>query len=380
MSETENIQEEQPQQTPQVEVQENVTETPEEEPRYSKIEHLQPESNTSVKRVYFTNVPYDISEDDFSDFLKEYEPISVLIPYQYIVKFGNRKTVQPLGVAYADFATPEAANKVVLEVAGKQFPERRQALRVKLFEAYDPKKSKAGQPRENRLISKFKKHYLKSESPKIEGEEQQDGPDSADTATEEQPQGESQQTPENDVNQNDAQHVDETKNTSVSSKSSPKLSQTWVYVTKLANGTLDLDLSKHFEEFSPSDIYVFKFKPNHHRNKFFNKVQLSAIMKFPEVEGIEDIASHISAKMTGTKLNNSKISVKPSFEKKVIEVVNAAKIKEKTPEPTEEVSSPVENEQLGEQDVKPEVVDGEVVVSSSNNNQEVAEQQNPSEE
>ncbi|OBA24741.1 hypothetical protein HANVADRAFT_28073 [Hanseniaspora valbyensis NRRL Y-1626] len=347
MSETENIQEEQPQQIPQVEVQENVTETPQEEPRYSKIEHLQPESNTSVKRVYFTNVPYDISEDDFSDFLKEYEPISVLIPYQYIVKFGNRKTVQPLGVAYADFVTPEAANKVVLEVAGKQFPERRQALRVKLFEAYDPKKSKA---------------------------------DSADTASEEQPQGESQQTPENDVNQNDGQHVDETKNTSVSSKGSPKLSQTWVYVTKLANGTLDIDLSKHFQEFSPSDIYVFKFKPNHHRNKFFNKVQLSAIMKFPEVEGIEDIASHISAKMTGTKLNNSKISVKPSFEKKVIEVVNAAKIKEKTPEPTEEVSSPVEKEQLGEQDVKPEVLDAQAAVSSPNNDQEVSEQQNPSEE
>lgn len=308
-----------------------------EEQKHTQIEHLQPESNNCVKRVYFTNVPYDISEDDFLEFLKDYQPISVLIPYQYVVKFGGKKTVQPLGVAYADFSTPEVANKVVLEVAGLQVPGKKQVLRVKLFEAYDPKKSKAGQPREHRLISKLKKNFKGDSSAETEEEGHADS--KTDAAKAEVPEIHGESSSESPSNETKIPEEEETKVETASNKASPKLSKTWVYVAKLSNSTVDLDLSKHFHEFSPSDIYVFKFRPNHYRNKIFKQVQLSAIMKFPEVEGIDDIAAHVSAKMTNTKLKDSKISVKPSFEKKVTEVVNAAKVKDQKEVETDE--SPV---------------------------------------
>lgn len=310
-----------------------------EEQNNTKIEHLQPENNNRVKRVYFTNVPYDISEDDFLEFLKDYNPISVLIPYQYVVKFGGKKTVHPLGVAYADFSTPEVANKVVLEVAGLQIPGKKQVLRVKLFEAYDPKKSKAGQPREHRLLSKIKKNFKGDSS---NDEDASRVGSKADEATKAEPsaiQGEASSV--SPSTENKSLEEEEVKSGSHSSKTSPKLSKTWVYVAKLSNSTVDLDLSKHFQEFSPSDIYVFKFRPNHYRNKIFKQVQLSAIIKFPEVDGIEDIAAYISAKMTNTKLKDSKISVKPSFEKKVTEVVNAAKLKDE--KETKKEESPVED-------------------------------------
>ncbi|XBW34568.1 hypothetical protein QEN19_000131 [Hanseniaspora menglaensis] len=301
---------------------EEVIDSSQEVQKHLKIEHLQPESNKKVKRVYFTNVPYDLSEDEFAEFLEKYEPVSVLIPYQYVVRFGNKKTVQPLGVAYADFSSPEKANIAVLELAGTQIPGKKQTLRAKLFEAYDPKRSGLGHSRESKFLTKLKNHYFKTEA---------------------QPAEEHSELAETDIeghektNQNDpssrsslaaAVGTGESNSNSVSSRSTPKLSTNWVYVTKMASGTLDVDLAKHFAEFFPSDIYVFKFRPQRQRNKIFHKIQLAAIIKFPDVDGIENIAVQISEKMNGSVLNNTSIVVKPSFEKKVHEVVDAAESKE----------------------------------------------------
>lgn len=268
--------------------------------------HPTPTTNTTIKRVYFTNIPADVSETIFSEFLKDYEPVSVLIPYQYVTRYLGRKTVVPLGLAYADFATPEIANKVVLEVNDTSIGESTKKLKLKLFEAYDPEKTKKSHHR-------IFKHLNKQASPTTN--EQSEG--SGESSSPQIASGEEQQSPE----------VSPPKPT----PSPIAYSKTWIYVSNLAVGTLDTDLAEHFKEYLPNDIYLFQFKSKKHRGKFFHKTHLSAIINLPAVEGIDNIAADVSSKTHSSKLGNAKISVQPCIEKKVVEVIEAAKIKEQAP-------------------------------------------------
>ncbi|KAL6944130.1 hypothetical protein ACO0OE_004026 [Hanseniaspora uvarum] len=277
MSEIENQAIEQPEPAPLV------------EQPHSVIPHPTPASNTTIKRVYFTNIPAEVSESILTAFLKEYEPTSVLIPYQYVTRYSGRKTVVPLGLAYADFATPEVANKVVLEHLNKQTPA------VNNESVDNPEKP--GSPQIN---DKNESTPEKSESP----------------------------------------HA-----------SSPiAYSKTWIYVSNLSAGTLDTDLAEHFKEYLPNDIYLFQFKSKKHRGKFFQKTHLSAIINLPAVEDIENIAEYVSKKTHLSKIRNAKISVQPCIEKKVTEVIEAAKIKEPTVQETMEEQVSANPEQIsGEQ-------------------------------
>lgn len=285
-----------------------------------EIVHPDTPINTTINRVYFTNIPSDVSETILADFLKEYKPKSVLIPYQHVTKYSGRKVVVPLGLAYVDFETADIANKVVSEVNDKSIGDTNKKLKLKLFEAYDPEKSRNAQ-------SRLFKHFNKSTS-FIQAEDIQPFEDAAPSQSleaseaNEEPEG----NQENSESHQRIKHINYSKN--------------WIYVSKLVAGTLDTDLADHFKEFLPNDIYLFQFKSKKHRGKFFQKTHLSAIINLPSVEGIDNIAADVSSKTHLSKLKNAKISVQPCIEKKVTEVIEASKINE----PARPVEGPQEDQ------------------------------------
>lgn len=258
--------------------------------------------NTTISRVYLTNIPPYVSETILADFLKDYKPTSVLIPYQHVTKYSGRKVVVPLGLAYVDFETPDIANKVILNVNDISIDGSNKKLKLKLFEAYDPEKSKNVQHR-------IFKHFSKSASP-IQADDNQ--PSESDVS--EQRHGENEENPQNVESQKETMPI--------------KYSANWVYVSNLVAGTLDTDLAEHFKDFLPNDIYLFQFKSKKHRGKLFQKTHLSAIINFPSVEGIDNVAADVSSKTHLSKLKNGKIGVRPCIEKKVTEVIEASKINE----------------------------------------------------
>lgn len=264
--------------------------------------------NTAINRVYFTNIPSDVSETILADFLKEYKPTSVLIPYQHVTKYSGRKVVVPLGLAYVNFETADIANQVVSEVNNKSIGDSNKKLKLKLFEAYDPEKSKNAQ-------SRLFKHFNKS-APSIQVE---DNPPSQDAAPAQSLEASEANEETEGIPENSESHQ----------QTIPiKYSKNWIYVSKLVAGTLDTDLAEHFKEFLPNDIYLFQFKSKKHRGKFFQKTHLSAIINLPSVEGIDNVAADVSSKTHLSKLKNVKISVQPCIEKKVTEVIEASKINE----------------------------------------------------
>ena len=312
MSEIENQAIEQPEPIPLV------------EQPHSVIPHPTQASNTTIKRVYFTNIPAEVSESILTAFLKEYEPTSVLIPYQYVTRYSGRKTVVPLGLAYADFATPEVANKVVLEVNDTSIGESTKKLKLKLFEAYDPEKAKNVQ---HRIFKHLNKQTPAVNNESVDNPEKPGSPQINDK---------NESTPE--------------KSESPHASSPIAYSKTWIYVSNLSAGTLDTDLAEHFNEYLPNDIYLFQFKSKKHRGKFFQKTHLSAIINLPAVENIQNIAEYVSKKTHLSKIRNAKISVQPCIEKKVTEVIEAAKIKEPTVQETMEEQVRANPEQIsGEQ-------------------------------
>lgn len=278
-----------------------------------EIAHPDTSINTTINRVYFTNIPPEVSESILADFLKEYKPTSVLIPYQQVKRYLGGKVVVPLGLAYVDFETADIANKVVSEVNDKHIGDSSNKLRLYLFEAYDPEKSKNAQ---KRLFKRFNRSVPSNQSEDIQPSE-----DSAPAQSHEANE-ETEGTPQEIESQDKPNPIEYSKN--------------WIYVSRLVAGTLDTDLAEHFKEFLPNDIYLFQFKSKKHRGKFFQKTHLSAIINLPSVEGIDNIAADVSNKTNFSKLKNVKISVQPCIEKKVTEVIEASTI-DGPAEPVDEI-------------------------------------------
>ncbi|EDO15407.1 hypothetical protein Kpol_1063p18 [Vanderwaltozyma polyspora DSM 70294] len=246
-------------------------------------------------RIYISNLDYSSTEDELIEYLKDYKPLSVLVPSHTVRGFRSNH-VKPLGIAYADFETPEKAREAVEALNETNFKNRN--LKVKLYVPFSPENVCKPAPKPRRL-SKLRR----SKKP---ADEENNAASQDPTVEATQERGQASEDPENAAN---------------NAKQAKPTSDDTVYCGYLPKNTTDADLREHFKDYNPQEIWIFRTRaakgPMHLQ---LHRHYTAALITLNSPETIAKIAEVTSTK----KILGKKISVKPAYISKIQEVKKIA--------------------------------------------------------
>ena len=246
----------------------------------------EPEVAEPSERVYLWNLNYQVSEKQLTDYLSDYGVISVIIPVQ--PTYGlRRKYVYHLGIAYAQFGTVEQATIAVQELYNREYMGRELKLRYHI--PYVPRAKRQATNSSN------KKASLTQPNEETDTLNPLDGNTGINL-------GNSTRKPRHNKHK--------------------ELSKDTVYCKTLPEGTTDADLREYFKEYSPREIWIFKSVPVHKTKCLPTKAQpyTSALVTLNTKAPLRDVVKSVSK----VKLNDKKMTIKPAFLSKIVEVQRVA--------------------------------------------------------
>ncbi|SCW01153.1 LAFE_0D06260g1_1 [Lachancea fermentati] len=240
-------------------------------------------------RVYISNLSFNATEEELSEFLSSYNVKSVLIPSQTIRGF-RKSTVRPLGIAYAEFETGDETVRVIQELNGTQFKER--VLKIKPYVPYSPC---AAEKRPNRGTKGAKNQQ--SEVPEELRIVQAD-----DAFLEEEMTVVAE--PQVKVN---------------STSQQVPLSEDTVYCAYLPGKVTDVELREFFKDYEPQDIYVFRSNGTR-RGIYFHRCFTAALVTLGNPEFLLNAISNLRKQ----KLMGKRVTLRVARLSKIQEVQRAA--------------------------------------------------------
>ena len=258
----------------------------------------EPEVAEPSERVYLWNLSYQVSEKQLTDYLSDYGVVSVIIPVQ--PTYGlRRKYVYHLGIAYAQFGTVEQATIAVQELYNKEYMGRELKLRYHI--PYVPRTKGQGT----------------------------NGPNKKTSLTQ--------------LNEETDTGINFGNSTRKPRHKHKELSKDTVYCKSLPEGTTDADLREYFKEYSPREIWIFKSVPVHKTKCLPTKAQpfTSALVTLNTKSSLRNVVKSVSK----VKLNDKRMTVKPAFLSKIVEVQRVAAMEDR-PDATLPGEPPTEDNQL----------------------------------
>lgn len=296
-------------------------------------------ASSEITRLYISNLNFSTTEQELTDYFKDYGVVSVLIPSQTIRGFRSNQ-VRPLGIGYAEFESSEKVRQAIEDLNSKPFKGRE--LRLKPYVPYSPehvtkKMSKARTLSKLRRCKKLPRATNEEicvtvEPQALEGAEI-DANDSADNDTSTNPVQESKP-----ATQNNGQNVAESQNLDANTTQEIEFSEDTVYCGYLPKAVTDLELREYFKEYNPQEIWIFRTKPSKSKHLQFHRHFTAALISLETAESIDKIVVMTQNK----KLLGKKIIVKPAYlakieelkkmsaEKKLLEQINDPSIAEET--------------------------------------------------
>lgn len=215
----------------------------------------------------------------------------MLIP-SYTIHFSRSGRHRPLGIAYAEFKTPEQIESVIKEFDGHVLKNRK--IAVKKHMAYDPN---------NRRFSFKRKSSIKN------GKRNQTGSLSSEMPVL--------------VAKESLLHDDETVSIKQSKKThsgKSELSMDTIMIQRVYGIVTDESLRDFFKEYNPSQIYIFKSRKPKLNPMNFTGSHVSVLAKLDASKiKLEDIIFNLKSR----KLNGKHINMKPAYKSKVLEVEKA---------------------------------------------------------
>lgn len=217
--------------------------------------------------------------------------VNVLIP-SYTIHFSRSGRHRPLGIAYAEFKTPEQIESVIKEFDGHVLKNRK--IAVKKHMAYDPN---------NRRFSFKRKSSIKN------GKRNQTGSLSSEMPVL--------------VAKESLLHDDETvsiKQPKKTHSGKKELSMDTIMIQRVYGKVTDESLRDFFKEYNPSQIYIFKSRKPKLNPMNFTGSHVSVLAKLDASKiKLEDIIFNLKSR----KLNGKHINMKPAYKSKVLEVEKA---------------------------------------------------------
>lgn len=237
----------------------------------------------------------NISSHEISRPLTRYSnSVSVLIP-SYTIRFSRKDRHRPLGIAYAEFKTPDQIEAVVREFDGTVLKNRK--MSVKKHYPYNPrrrnmfKRPNVSSPIEPNKAPQSKNEVVKKESKPVIARAIENNPGC----------------------NNEEQR-------SITSIPNSELSNDTVYIPKVHGKVTDENIRDFFKDYSPAQIYIFRDKPKRGPiNLKGSYVSVLAKVDSSQTK-LEDIISNLKAH----KLNGRRVSLQPALKTKVEEASLAA--------------------------------------------------------
>lgn len=264
-------------------------------------------------RVYITNLNYYTSEEELFEYLKDWGVTSVVIPCQ--IYYGIRgNTTRSLGIAYADFETPEKAKFAMEKLYNVEYKGR--YLKLKPHVPYVPRRN---------FFSKESRKWVQKKNKSVTGS------GSSETIVAGCSDNCSEAVPETTSNEEPCiQSTEITNNKKRRKKKTEQLSNDTLYCHYLPQGTTDKTLREYFKEYNPSEIWIFKTTLRG-RNCFPSrfKTLTSALIKLNTLTPLDDVIQRLKS----VKLHDKKMILKVAFVSKILEV---KKIVEDETLPTQE--------------------------------------------
>lgn len=215
----------------------------------------------------------------------------MLIP-SYTIHFSRSGRHRPLGIAYAEFRTPEQIESVVKEFDGHVLKNRK--ITVKKHMAYDPN---------NRRFSFKRKSNIKN------GKMNQGGSLTGEILA--------------PVAKEFLVRDDETVSIGQQKKNPPRkpeLSMDTIMIQKVHGKVTDESLKDFFKEYNPSQIYIFKSKKPKLNPMNLTGSHVNVLVKLDVTQTkLDEIISNLRSQ----KMNGRYISMKPAYKSKVLEVEKA---------------------------------------------------------
>lgn len=258
---------------------------------------VQPSENN--RRVYISNLSFDTTEDELTEYLLEYNVLSVLIPSQTIRGFRNSR-VRPLGIAYADFESADKAKEAIEALNGKVFNNR--TLRLKPYVAYSPAVVSRKPSKANKEESRFSKLKVKKSTSVSPVSEEQELPEETRGSANNEQTTEPEAQPLTDSGQNEE-----------------PVSKDTVYCGYLPSKATDVELREFFKEYEPTDIYVFKNR-SYKKGFHFHRYYLAALVTLDKENGVQQSVENLSKE----KLMGKKVTLRAAYLSKIDEVKKAA--------------------------------------------------------
>lgn len=228
------------------------------------------------KRVYISNVSYSATESNLHEYLKSYGAISVLVPCQSIRGLKS-SFIRPFGIAYADFESHEQALKVIEELNGKEFLERK--LVFKLHIPYDATKINISLPKVPRKSLKFTRKGISI------------------------------------TNYTDGNVDQKTNKSKHKIQESRKISNNTLFCGYLPGKTTDSDLREFFKKFDPQEIIVFKNRI-YKKGIYWHRHYTAALITFSTKENMDNSIETLSNVPLGKKL----LKLRPAYLDKINEI------------------------------------------------------------
>ncbi|AGO11652.1 AaceriADL126Cp [[Ashbya] aceris (nom. inval.)] len=250
------------------------------------------EQQGAQHRVYISNLNQDATEEALTEFLKDYQPVSVLIPSQSVRGF-QKTSVRPLGIAYVEFKDADTAAKVILELNGVTFMERELRLRYHIPFKSEKEKLARG-PNKFRQIQRRLSELRRRNS------------DAGATVT-------SDNGPQTDA-----------------ATAPREVSKVTIYVGRLPGRTTDKDLRAYFHEYLPQEIIVFKHRQ--FRGWRIRRHVTAAVITFPDNERQQAALDSLSK----LPFNGRTVRMAPAFEDKLAEIraeVQRMAVEQQLPQP-----------------------------------------------
>ncbi|ODV60317.1 Rrt5p ASCRUDRAFT_70844 [Ascoidea rubescens DSM 1968] len=251
-------------------------------------------------RVYISNINFKTTEDNLINYLNEYKVKTVLVPSHTVRGFKSQQQ-RPLGIAYAEFEAVEDAQKVCEELNGKEFQGRK--LKIKPYVPYSPKKLKRKSSRFHKISNSADSSPV---SPQLDCSSDPDPASGSDNLA----SGSSTASPDS--------------NSPELSSSSNEVSDNTIFIGRLNPKVTDTDLRAFFNDYNPSEIYIFRGKYNRRRLRF--GYHIAALVTVSGENAQKDALDNLS----GKKLNNKVVKLAPAYLSKIEEVKNALKAHEES--------------------------------------------------
>ncbi|QLQ80526.1 hypothetical protein HG537_0D05260 [Torulaspora globosa] len=254
-------------------------------------------SSSECTRLYISNLNFASDETELFDYFKDYGVVSVLIPSQTVRGFRNNH-IRPLGIAYAEFESPEKLKEAVEDLNGKPFKGRE--LRLKPYVPYSPANVNKRLKRRNHLL-RFRLNIHEKECPLTDLV--------------------SKVSVSNQQNESELLSDEEKAMADVIKES--EFSEDTVYCGYLPKGVTDTDLREYFKDFNPQEIWIFRTKLTRSKHFQIHRHLTAALVSFET-----DANSHqISESLQKKKLLGKRIVIKPAYQAKIEELKQLSKDK-----------------------------------------------------